>query len=117
MTSDRTSFQRVARTEGAKLGEVARKAARQAHTQGVVLPILIAGRDTGGLAAVASDKALNEPTRLGAIEGLAALGLDEAEKALRGIGTSAKDDEEIRKAAWRGLRRSKRARAKAKVTP
>ena len=65
------------------------------------------------LSAAAEDRTLPEAARLGAIEGLAALATDPADETLRRIGLNAKDDEELRKAAWRGLRRSKRARRRA----
>jgi ParB family chromosome partitioning protein len=57
---------------------------------------------------------LPEVTRLGAIEALAAIASEPAEAELRRIGgtAGAEKDEELRKAAWRGLRRSRRAREK-----
>jgi ParB family chromosome partitioning protein len=50
---------------------------------------------------------------LGAIEGLAAACSEAAEAELVKIGRSEAEPEELRKAAWRGLRRSRRAREKA----
>ena len=50
-----------------------RPAARQVHYQGVVLPGLIERGDVEGLAVVAEDRSLPETTRLGAVEGLAAM--------------------------------------------
>ena len=64
------------------------------------------------LAKVASDGDLTETARLSAIEGLAKIGSEAAEKELVKIGKSKTVDEELAKAAWRGLRRSKRAKAK-----
>ena len=48
--------------------------------------------------------------RLGAVEGLGVMAAELAEAVLVEIGTAMDDDKEIRKAAWRALRRSKRAR-------
>jgi ParB family chromosome partitioning protein len=56
---------------------------------------------------------LPEATRLGALEGLGAMALEPAESVLRKVGSDEKEDEEIRKAAWRSLRRSKRVREKS----
>jgi ParB family chromosome partitioning protein len=55
---------------------------------------------------------LSQPTRLAAVEALAALGRVEAEARLVQLAQGLKDTD-LRKAAWRGVRRSKRARAKA----
>jgi ParB family chromosome partitioning protein len=111
LLSDRPSFQRLARGAGNRLGGVLRGAVRQVHAQGVVLPSLIAAGDVEGLADVAGDATLSEVTRLGAVEGLAAIASEPAEAVLRRIGTTAGEkDEELRKAAWRGLRRARRAR-------
>jgi len=62
---------------------------------------------------VAEDRSLPEVARLGAVEGLAAMAREPAEEILRRVGLRTDEDEEFRKAAWRGLRRSKRARQKA----
>ncbi len=83
----------------------------------MVLPALIDGRDVATLSAVVDDKVLPAATRLGALEGLGAMAVEPAEAVLSRIGADAKEDEEIRKAAWRSLRRSKRARQKAGVKP
>jgi ParB family chromosome partitioning protein len=117
LLSDRVSFQRLARGAGDRLGGVLRAAVRQVHAQGVVLPSLIDRGDVEGLAVVAEDRTLPEVTRLGAIEGLAAVAREPAEAVLRRIGlaTGPEEDEELRKAAWRGLRRSRRARQKLEV--
>jgi ParB family chromosome partitioning protein len=113
LLADRASFQRLADHAGDRLGEVLRAAASQVHSQGVVLPFLIGRGDVEGLAAVAEDRTLPEATRLGAIEGLAAIARAPAVEVLRRIGLAPDEDEELRKAAWRGLRRSKRARTGA----
>jgi ParB family chromosome partitioning protein len=113
LLSDRASFRRLARGAGDGLGGVLRAAANQVHAQGVVLPFLIDRGDVEALAAVAEDRALPEVTRRGAIEGLAATAREPAEAVLRRIGLAEEEDEELRKAAWCGLRRSKRARQKS----
>ena len=110
LLADRAAFGRVARNETPRLTGLLRQAARQSHYQGVVLPYLVEGRDLEGLASLAGDHSLAESARLGAIEGLAALAIESAEATLRQIGLDERDDEDLRKAAWRGLRRSKRDR-------
>ncbi|MEO0604659.1 MAG: hypothetical protein AAF211_24710, partial [Myxococcota bacterium] len=81
------------------------------HIQGLAVPGFVAqpGADPEVLA-----RALHsaEPdVRLGALEGLAALASTEAEAHLRTYAQEASHEEEERKAAWRALRRSRRARA------
>jgi ParB family chromosome partitioning protein len=66
------------------------------------------------LSAVAADRRLPEATRLGAIEGLARLGGDAAAAKLVEIGKADKEEEELRKAAWRGLRRLQRERRRVR---
>jgi ParB family chromosome partitioning protein len=117
LLSDRVSFDRLARGDGTKVEETARSAAGQVHYQGVALPHLIMRGDVVALAAVAEDRKLPDATRLGAIEGLARLARENAEVRLVQIGKAEKEDEELRKAAWRGLRRSKRARMKQAQAP
>jgi ParB family chromosome partitioning protein len=113
--SDRVGFQRIVRNPGVAAEETAWLAASQIHAQGVVLPYLVEKADVESLGSVMGDRSLSSLTRLGALEALAALGREDAEDRLRALGLAADDDEELRKAAWRGLRRSKRARAKAKA--
>jgi ParB family chromosome partitioning protein len=115
--SDRVAFNRIARGDGAGLAETLRGAAGQVHYQGVTVPLLAGRRDVAGLAAVANDRALSEETRIGAVEGLAAAATEEGEKELAAVGRSLENPEELRKAAWRGLRRSKRARQRAATAP
>jgi len=119
---DRVSFNRLANdlaggdgkaAKGDGVTPVLRAAAGQAHYQGIALPHLIARGDVDALAAVAGDRKLPEATRLGAVEGLGKLAAEAAEAKLRAIGTVKEEDEEVRKAAWRALRRSKRARPAA----
>jgi ParB family chromosome partitioning protein len=115
LLSDRVSFNRLTRNGMLPIDDTLRAAARQVHYQGVVLPGLIDRADVAALAAVAEDRTLPEATRTGAVEGLAAMGREPAEEVLRRIGARAGEDEELCKAAWRGLRRSQRARRKAKL--
>jgi ParB family chromosome partitioning protein len=116
MLSDRVSFNRLIAGDRTRVAGTLRQAASQVHYQGVALPHLIAAGDVEGLAAVAGNRQLPEATRLGAIEGLAKLGQEAAEAKLLGIGQSKEEDEELRKAAWRGLRRSKRARRRVEAS-
>ena len=88
------------------------QAAASAHYQPRVLGHMVSKQDVKTLSAVATDVELADTTRLGAIEGLARMGSTAAEKKLVAIGKDDKLDESLRKAAWRGLRRSKRLRAK-----
>ncbi|WP_406694960.1 HEAT repeat domain-containing protein [Singulisphaera sp. Ch08] len=111
--ADRVSFPRVVKNQDVKAKTLARLAAARIHEQGVVLPYLVAQADVEGLTAVMGDRSLPTLTRLGAVEALAKLAREDAEDQLRTLGTATDDDEDLRKAAWRGLRRSKRARVKA----
>jgi ParB family chromosome partitioning protein len=112
LLSDRVGFHRLTLDGELNVEETLRAAAKLVHYQGVVLPGLIEQGDVAAMAVVAEDRAQPEAARLGAIEGLAAMGREPAEDVLRGIGARTDEDEELRKAAWRGLRRSKRARQK-----
>src|SRR5262249_47362738 len=115
--SDRVAFNRGAGREGAALTETLRGAAAKGHYQGVAVPHLASRREVAGLAAVANNRSLSEETRLGAVEGLAAAASEAAEAELERVGRSLENSEELRKAAWRGLRRSKRARQRAAAVP
>src|SRR5262249_38753161 len=106
-----------ARGQEDRLGDALRKAAQQVHYQGVVLPYLVGHKDVAGLEDVARDRSPPEGTRGGAIEGVAAVAAEEAEGILRAVGLDEREDEDVRKAAWRCLRRSKRARARAGRRP
>ena len=79
-------------------------------------PVLIESKDVAPLAAVARDKKAPDAARLGAVEGLAVMATEAAEKVLSEIGGAKDVDKELRKAAFRALRRSKRARRKANAT-
>jgi ParB family chromosome partitioning protein len=108
LASDRPSFQRLG--TAAQTAGFVKSAAGQVHYQPVALPALIAAKDVETLAAVAKDRKKPEAARLGAIEGLGVMASEDAEKALAAVGAAEGDDEDVRKAAWRALRRSKRAR-------
>jgi ParB family chromosome partitioning protein len=113
LLSDRVGFHRLTLDGRVKVDETLRSAAGQVHYQGVVLSGLIDRGEVATLAVVAEDRSLPEAARLGAVEGLAAMAREPAEEVLRRVGLRTEEDEEFRKAAWRGLRRSKRARRKA----
>jgi ParB family chromosome partitioning protein len=114
--ADRVAFNRVANRVGPALAEAVRGAAAQVHYQGVVVPYLSKQGDIAGLSGVASNAALSEETRLGAVEGLATAGTEASETELVKIGQARENPEEVRKAAWRGLRRSRRARKRKAAT-
>lgn len=114
--SDRPAFNRLAEADAVPAKKV-EGVAGQVHYQPVVLPVLIAEKYILPLAVVAKDKKAPEPARLGAIEGLGVMADEAAEKVLVEVGTAKDDDKDVRKAAWRALRRSKRARKKKVTTP
>jgi ParB family chromosome partitioning protein len=91
MLSDRPGFNRLA-VAGAVTGADVRGAAASAHLQPVALPLFVAEKDVGTLAAVAKDRKAPEAARFGAVEGLGVMASEPAEKVLVEIGT-AKDDE------------------------
>jgi ParB family chromosome partitioning protein len=111
--SDRPTFNRLAEANAVPAAKVEGVAA-QVHYQPVVLPVLVAAKDIPPLAAVAKDRKAAEAARLGAIEGLGVMADEAAEKVLVEVGTAKDDDKDVRKAAWRALRRSKRARKRSK---
>ena len=122
--ADRVSFNRLAenlrKSDGGKgdgLVKELRAAGTQPHYQGIALPHLIARGDVEALTTAATNRDLPRATRLGAVEALGKLATGAAEDRLRLIGAADKDDEEVRKAAWRALRRSKRARQEAAESP
>lgn len=115
MLTDKPTFARVV-GGGVKPEAVVKPAAAQPHQQSVALQPLVAAKDVPTLSAVAKDKKAAEPARLGAIEGLGFMADEAAERVLVEIGTADGDDEDVRKAAWRALRRSKRRRTKLAAT-
>jgi len=110
--SDRPTFNRLVEADAVPAAKV-EGIAGQVHYQPVVLPVLIEAKDIPPLAGVAKDRKAPESARLGAIEGLGVMADEAAEKVLVEVGTAKDDDKDVRKAAWRALRRSKRARKKA----
>jgi ParB family chromosome partitioning protein len=92
--------------------EALRASARRVHTQGAALPLLIEGGDVEGLSAALADRALGEAARLGAMEALAMIATGAAEASILAVATAEDEDEELRKAAWRALRRARRYEAK-----
>jgi ParB family chromosome partitioning protein len=113
VVDDRSSLDRLVPVMDAKADKVLREASKSAHTQGVSLPHLVARGDVKGLTELLGDKGLPEVTRLGALEALARIAVDEAQKALIAFANRKEEDEELRKAAWRGLRRARRYAARA----
>jgi hypothetical protein len=111
--ADRVAFNRVADRAGANLADTLSHAAAQVHYQGVAVPHLAGRGDVTSLAAVANNGALTEGARLGAIEGLAASASETAEAELKRLAGVSDNPEELRKAAGRGLRQSRRARQRA----
>jgi ParB family chromosome partitioning protein len=109
MLSDRPSFNRVFAAGAVHSADV-KSAAANPHVQPVALPVFVAEKDVTTLAAVAKDRKAPEAARFGAVEGLGVMAAEPAEAVLVEIGTAKDDDKELRKAAWRALRRSKRAR-------
>jgi ParB family chromosome partitioning protein len=115
LLSDAVAFRRASGQPNVDLLEVARPAAERIHSQGIVVPYLAAKGDVATLAAVADNPKLTEEVRLGAIEGLAAAVSLEGEAALERVGRASSNSEDLRKAAWRGLRRSRRRRQPRQV--
>jgi ParB family chromosome partitioning protein len=120
MISDRPVFSRLTSTApktskkgqtDAGLAAALEAGARHPHYQSVVLPQLVAAGDVDCLANVAADGGLQESTRIGAVEGLARIASAAGDEQLARIGNDQQAGEELRKAAWRGLRRSKRQQA------
>ena len=52
---------------------------------------------------------------MGAVEGLGKLAQENAEERIVALAQAADDDEDVRKCAWRALRRSRRARQKVEA--
>jgi ParB family chromosome partitioning protein len=119
MLPDHVTFDRVARDlpGDAAVTSALRGAATNVHYQGVALGHLIAGRDADALGRAAADHAAPEAARLGAVEALGKLATETAELKLQAIGKAEGEPAELRKAAWRALRRSKRDRASREKLP
>lgn len=82
---------------------------KSASSQGVVIQHLVALGEKDALIAASRDRSLPESVRLGALEGLARLHDKPADDAIAAVGKDTTEDENLRKAAWRALRRSKRS--------
>jgi ParB family chromosome partitioning protein len=115
LLGDRVSFDRLARDlpDEKPVRDALRGAAASTHYQGVAVTPLVARGDAEALANVAADAKIAETTRIGAVEALGKLATADGEKRLVIVGKSDAAPVELRKAAWRALRRSKRARAAA----
>ena len=96
LLSDRVSFDRLAAQPAVALDATLGRAAAQLHYQGVALPHLIRRRDLAALSAVADDRKLPEATRLGASEGLAALGDPQAEDRLAALGKANDEPKDLK---------------------
>lgn len=96
----------------AAAGKALRAAAANVHTQGVTLPWLVASGDVEGLAAALRDRKLGEAARVGAAEALGRVATEAALAALYAVASSADEDEELRKAAYRAARRGRRYQKK-----
>jgi len=110
--SDRLSFNRLVASASVDALPALRRAVPEARWQGVVLPHLVARGDIETLSTVARDVKLAEAARLGAVEALGELASEPAEAILLTLGQNDKDDEDVRKAAWKAVSRSRRARKK-----
>ena len=108
LLSDRAALRRVMVCKDVESSAAFVEGADHAHYQAIVLPPLVAVSQIDRLTEVAKNAELGESTRLGAIEGLARIANKSADQQLVMIGKDESTAEELRKAAWRGLRRSKR---------
>ena len=107
---DRSAFNNLGRLRGDEIKKTIQSSASHTHYQARSLPFLIKSGDTKTLNSVATDEELSLVARLGAVEGMAKISNKDSDKHLAAIGNNESNDEELRKAAWRGLRRSKRQR-------
>ena len=81
---------------------------------------MVAAGDVEGLAAVVGDDRAPDATRQGAIEALARIATEAAEAPILAVARAESEDEDLRRAAWRALRRARRvraARAQSEVRP
>jgi HEAT repeat protein len=112
LLDDRDSLRRLLAGHPQGAQPALRSAALKVHTQGVALPLLIEGGDVAGLAAALADRKLPEATRLGAIEALARIATDAAFAPILAVAKDEGEDDELRKGAWRALRRGRRYQKK-----
>jgi ParB family chromosome partitioning protein len=115
LLSDRVSFNRLVAKRADDVTETLRAAAGQVHYQAVALPHLISRGDLDGLNTVLANTKLPLAARLGAVEGIARIGTEAAEARLAQLSKASDEDEELRKAAWRALKRAQRARQQAQA--
>jgi len=115
--ADRHCYNVLTREPKADLTKTFQTAAESAHYQPRSIPQLTKAHDVKTLLKIASNSKSELNVRLGAIEGLAAMDHKDAEKNLVTIGKDESIDEDLRKAAWRGLRRWKRRTLKQAARP
>jgi ParB family chromosome partitioning protein len=116
LVGDVLSLGRLMRHQPPALNQTLEPLADQISYQGVVLPAIVNSGEMTRLVAILNDKKSQDAVRLGVIEALAKLAREDAEAQLAEFGSRKTEDEDLRKAAWRGRRRSIRARLKiAKV--
>ncbi|WP_169976936.1 HEAT repeat domain-containing protein [Tautonia rosea] len=114
LIGDPVGFDRLSHHLGKTLDSPLAEAAPNLHSQGVALPLLVARGHIEPLAAAAANHSLPDTARLGAVEALANFANEAAEEPLRTVGLDDANDETLRKAAWRALRRSKRLRDRSR---
>ena len=90
-----------------------RAALGSVHYQGVVVPLMIKEKNVDALSRIAGDRHLPEVERSGAIEALARIDAPGVQASLIAIGENKQEDEDLRKCAWRALKRHKRAQKRA----
>jgi ParB family chromosome partitioning protein len=112
--SDRVAFRRLIKAQPEAGDPYLASAAGSAAQQPLALPILIARREVKRLAELAKDRKQPEAVRLGAVEGLGLIATPEAESALRAA-TDEKDDNDVRRAVGKAIKRAKRVRAGSKA--
>ena len=109
---DRIAFNRLAKRQSSEITKTFKSAVSDTHYQPRTLPFLIKSEDVKTLTDVATNGKLQLAARMGAVEGLALIANKAAEKTLASVGNEEANEEELRKAAWRALRRSKRRQVK-----
>ncbi|MEL6108626.1 MAG: HEAT repeat domain-containing protein [Planctomycetota bacterium] len=114
LLSDRRVFDRLRRYEDIDTSAASIGVVDHPQYQAIALPQLVIDTQVQPLTDVALDSDLADSVRLGAIEGLAQVGGAEVYEQLAAIGSDESVDEELRKAAWRGLRRAKRTAEESK---
>jgi ParB family chromosome partitioning protein len=109
-------FKRVIAYEVVDASQAVSGIADHPQYQAIALPQLVAEGSVDQLSEIAANAKLADTVRLGAIEGLARIASPAADGHLVTIGKDESADEELRKAAWRGLRRAKRVQAKGTMS-